>query len=147
MTIVDNTSDVFATEVRYHKSCWKNYTRPVGLLCDDNQNSHIRNVEILEVKQMLKHAQKVILELNEPRTLLGLLENNLNNFEILTNSVKSAAIKTLTQKEFGDDVRFHLQYQRNQSTLVYDNRAGFSYIEAAIYSWGVSDERSSKLSE
>ena len=45
VTVADNTSDVFAAEVRCHKSCWKNYTRPVGLLCDDNQNSYIHNVE------------------------------------------------------------------------------------------------------
>ena len=40
-------------------------TQDHGLLCDD-----VHNVEILKVKQMfLKHLQKVILELNEPRTL------------------------------------------------------------------------------
>ena len=50
ITVADNASDVFAPEVRYHKSCWKNYTTPVGLLCDDDQNSHNHNVEILDVK-------------------------------------------------------------------------------------------------
>ena len=65
ITVVGDTSDVFvAAEVRYHKNCSKNYTRTVDLLCDDDQNSHIHNVEILEVNQMfLKHVQKVILEL------------------------------------------------------------------------------------
>ena len=46
IAVVDNISDVFAAEVRYHKSCWKKYTRPVRLLCDDDQNSHIHIVEI-----------------------------------------------------------------------------------------------------
>ena len=120
--------------------------RPVGLLCDDDQNSHIQNVEIFEVKQMLlKHLQKIILELNEPRTLQGLLEDYntiLHNFGFPTNSVKFAAIKTLIQKEFGDDVGFHLRYQRNRSTLAYNNSAGGNYIEAVgIYSWGVDDEQ------
>ena len=80
----------------------------VGLLCDGNQNSHIHNLEIFEIKQMfLKHVQKVILELNEPRTFRGLLkdyETILLNFGLRTNSVKSAAIKAPIQKEFGDDV-------------------------------------------
>ena len=34
-----------------------------------------------------------------------------------------------------------MQYHRNQSTLAYDNGEGGGYIEAAIYSWGVSDEQ------
>ena len=34
-----------------------------------------------------------------------------------------------------------MRYHRNQSTLVYDNRAGGSYIEAAIYFWVVNDEQ------
>ena len=92
----------------------------------------------------LKHVQKVILELNEPRTLQGLLEDcktNLHNFGFPTNSVKYAAIKTLVQNEFGDDVGFDLWYHRNQSTLIYDNREEGSYIEAAIYFWVVSDEQ------
>lgn len=137
ITIVDNIFDVFAAEVQYHKSCWKNYTR---LLCDDDHNSHIHNVEILEAKKMfLKHVQKVNLELQEPRTLQGLAEDYktvLHNFGFSTNSLKSEALKTLIQKEFEDDVRFHLQHHRNQSTLVYDNRAGGDCIEAAIYSCG-----------
>ena len=92
----------------------------------------------------LKHIQKVIPELHEPRTLQDLLEDYktiLHNSGFPTNSVKSAAIKTLMQKEFGDDVGFHLQHHRNQSTLVYDNRAGVCHIEAAIYSLGVSHKQ------
>ena len=59
----------------------------------------------------LKHVQKVILELNKPRTLQGLLKDYktiLHNFGFPTNSVKSAAINILIQKEFGDHVGFHL---------------------------------------
>ena len=85
----------------------------------------------------LKHVRKVILELNERRTLQWLLEDYktiLHNFGFSTNSVKSAAIKTLIPKEFGDDVGFHLRYHRNQSTLVYDNRTGGSYIETGLQS-------------
>ena len=110
ITVIDNTADVFVAEVQYHKFCWKNYQFPrsVGLLCDGSQNSHIHNLEIFEIKQMfLKHVQKVILELNEPRTFRGLLKDYktiLLNFGLRTNSVKSAAIKALIQKEFGDDV-------------------------------------------
>ena len=65
----------------------------------------------------------------------------LHNFGFPTNSVKSAAIKTIIQKEFGDDIEFHSRYLTTQSTLVYGNKAGGCYIEAAIYSWGLSDEQ------
>ena len=47
ITVIDNTSEVW-----YGKSCWKIYTRLDGLLCDYDQNSHIHNAEIPEVKEM-----------------------------------------------------------------------------------------------
>ena len=65
----------------------------------------------------------------------------LHNFGFPTNSIKSAAIKTIIQKEFGDDIEFHSRYLTTQSSLVYGNKARGCYIEAAIYSWGVSDEQ------
>ena len=92
----------------------------------------------------LKHVQKIILELNEPKTLQELLEDSkaiLHNFGFPTKSVKSAVIKTLIQNEYGDNVGFHLRYHRNQSALVYDKRAAGSYTEAAICSWGVIYEQ------
>ena len=60
ITVIDNTA-VFAAEVRYHKSYWKNYTRPVGLLCNDHQSSHMYNVEILQVKRIFSKNVKICL--------------------------------------------------------------------------------------
>ena len=43
-------------------------------------------------------------------------------------------------KEFGDSIGFHIRQQRNMSELVYDVAVGGTYIKAAIFSWGISDE-------
>ena len=47
----------------------------------------------------------------------------------------------MLQKEFKDQPGFHNRLLKNQSTLVYDTKAGGSYVEAAINSWGISDEK------
>ena len=47
----------------------------------------------------------------------------------------------MLQNEFKDKIGFHARFHKNQSTIVYDAPAGGSYIEAAIYSWGISDEQ------
>ena len=52
--------------------------------------------------------------------LSGLLEDYktiLQDLGFPTNSVKCGTIKTIIQKEFGDDVGFQLQYRTNPSTL------------------------------
>ena len=81
--------------------------------------------------------------MNEPRTLQGLLldYNQMAanfGFDSLT---KSSTIKQMLQNEFKGQLGFHDRFHKNQSTIVYDASAGGSYIEAAIYSWGVSDEQ------
>jgi len=82
--------------------------------------------------------------MNEPRTLNGLLldyQNMMSNFGLSIYSIKTSRIKELLINEFKDKIGFHKRYQRNQSTIVYDASQGSSFIEAAIYTWGVSDEQ------
>ena len=47
----------------------------------------------------------------------------------------------MIQDEFQEKIGFHDCYHKNKSTIVYNKSAGGSYIESAIYSWGVSDEQ------
>ena len=70
----DTTPDPFATEIRYHRSCWKKHTKPCyNSSLDDNQ-IHLQEVRLTEVQQMFfKHVYTVVLEMNEPRTLQELL--------------------------------------------------------------------------
>ena len=140
LTLIDATPDPFATEIRYHRSCWKKHAKPCyGSSLDDNQ-THLQDVRLTEVQQMFfKHVRTVVLEMNEPRTLQGLLldynEMRKNfGFESVT---QTSTIKKILQKEFKDKIGFHDRFHKNQSTIVYDTSAGGSYIEAAIYSWGV----------
>ena len=109
-------------------------------------NIHLQSyVRLAEVRQLfLKHVHKVILDLNESRTLQGLLldyNNILHNFGYDESSPRSSTIKQMIKKEFKNKIGFHDRFVKNTSTLVYNASAGGSYIEAAINSWGVSDEQ------
>ena len=44
-------------------------------------------------------------------------------------------------KEFKSNTGIHDRFVKNTSTIVYNASAGGSYIEAAINSWGISDEQ------
>ena len=47
----------------------------------------------------------------------------------------------MIEKEFKNKIGLHDSFVKNISTIVYNASAGGSYIEAAINSWGVSDEQ------
>ena len=113
LTVITNTKDPFAVEIRYHRSCWKKLISPI--YHEDNnsiQNIHLQSyVHLAEVCQLfLKHVQKVILDFNEPRTFQGLLldyNNILHNFSYDESSTKSSTIKQMIKKEFKNNIGFH----------------------------------------
>eukprot|EP00794_Sanderia_malayensis_P017851 gene17851-19634_t len=145
LAVIRCTPDPFAAEIRYHKSCWKKYISPTYSWESNDQRFHLQDVHLSEVKEMFfSHVRKVVIEMNEPRTLKGLLldyENMLRNFGFDTNTTKTSTIKNMLQKEFDDKIGFHNRYHKNMSTIVYDTSSGGSFIEAAMYSWGVDDEQ------
>ena len=68
-------------------------------------------VHLAEVRQLfLKHVHKVISDLNEPRTLQGLLldyNNILHNFGYDKSSTKSSTTKQVIEKKFKNKIGFH----------------------------------------
>ena len=146
LAVIDAVNDLFASEIMYHRSCWKKYIRP---LCDseecDDSRLHLQNVRFVEVHHMIfQHIRSSVLQMHEPRTLQGLLQdyNNLmRNYSFDVLSIKTSRIKQLLKEQFGNKLGFHDRYHKNQSTIVYDTTARGSYIEAAINFWVVSDEQ------
>lgn len=132
--------DPFAYEVRYHKPCWLRY---VHSSTEDDQENNENDQRNLIQKRMFDHVRSVIFEEKEPRSLTGLLwdYNILLESSHLPTCEQTIQLKTLLIKEFGEDIGFHVRYHRNKGTIVYDASAGGSYIEAAINSWGVSDNQ------
>ncbi len=144
LAVIAATLDPFATEIYYHRSCWKKYTRQT-YETTDSTTLNVQNVRITEVNEIFfQHVRKVVLEFNEPRTLQGVLldyRNIADNFGFSTEGLKTSKIKQMLADQFPDQLGFHNRYQKNQSTLVYDVREGGSFIEAAIYSWVISNEQ------
>lgn len=139
---IAGVTDPFATEVRYHCACWKKYVKITYNQAEkSDSSSHILCMEQAE-KEMLQHVRKVILEDNEPRSLNGLLwdYNQLLEGKDLPSCEQAVQVKNLITKEFGSEIGFHVRYHRNKGTIVYDARSAGSYVEAAINSWGLSDE-------
>lgn len=145
LALMDSNPDPFASEFRYHRSCWKKYILPMYNHTKDDYQLHLQQVRLSEVREMFfQHVRMVIFEQHEPRTLQGLLsdyKNLLKNFGFDTSGKKSSTIKDMLHNEFHSQIGFHERFRKNESTLVYDTSAGGTYIEAAIYSWGVSDEQ------
>ncbi len=142
LAVIAATPDPFATEIYYHRSCWKKHVRPTYEV-NESTSIQVQNVRITEVSEMFfQHVRKVILEMNEPRTLQGLLldyRNIVDNFGFSTEGIKTSKIKKMLADQFSNQLGFHDRYHKNQSTLVYDVREGGTFIEAAINSWGVSN--------
>ena len=147
LTVIANTTDPFAVEIGYHRSCWKKYISQIYHEDKNSmQNIHLQSyVHLAEVCEMVfKDVHRVILDLNELRTLQGLLldyNNIMHNFGYDESITKSSTIKQMIVKEFKNKIGFHDRFVKNTSTIVYNASTGGSYIEAAINSWGVNDEQ------
>ena len=93
LAVIDAVNDPFASEIRYHRSCWKKYIRPLydSEECDDSK-LHLQNVRFVEVQHMFfQHIHSSVLQMHEPRTLQGLLQdyNNLmRNYGFDVSSIK-----------------------------------------------------------
>lgn len=142
LALIEATPDPFATEIRYHRSCWKQYIRPSY---NNDDSLHLQErVSLTEVQQMFfERVRTTVLSMNEPRTLEGLL---LDYNQIKRNNGMEAMngtgnVKKMLQTEFKDKIGFHDRFHKNQSTIVYNTSAGGSFVEAAIYAWGISDEQ------
>ena len=87
--------------------------------------------------------QRTVCQLNEPWTLEGLLNDDhkfLFDLRGEEKVYKAFYIKTLISEEFKDQVIFHNQYQKNESTLVFSRCGGGSFLESALNSWGLPIE-------
>ena len=132
VTFIATCDDPYAVEVRYHASCWKKY------ITYKEMELPLQNVRLGEVKMWLK---EVLLEASEPRPLKTLLTDYnslLQNFNIETIT-KTATSKKMLEEEFGD--RIHERKQRNLSAIVYNKMECGNLIDAALDSFGISDDQ------
>ena len=133
----------FGLEIRYHRKCWYDnvkYRKPLT----DEGSQHLQYVNFREAQVIFfEFVQQVIFTYHEFRTLQSLLRDYIR---IISNyghdsNIKSNYVKQILIKEFGDNIAFYEQPQRNLSDIVYDNNAAGSYVEAALLSLGISDDQ------
>ena len=140
--LVDSISDVFAADVRYHHSCWMKYI--TNNLVDSTTSMHLQNVTQSEMRNIFfRKVDSVIFGSHEIRTLQSLLEDYKQvslEYGFSVGSMKTSYVKELLVEEYGESIGFHATSRRS-SEFVYDRKAGGSYIDAALNSFGISDEQ------
>ena len=133
--------DPFAADIHYHKRCWDKY---ISNISTKKRRKHVQGVTSKEVDAVfIDNVQRTICQLNEPRTLKGLLNdyhNFLFNLRGEEKVYKTSYIKTLISEEFKDQIIFRNRYQKNESTLVFSRCGGGSFLESALNSWGLPIE-------
>ena len=96
-----------------------------------------------EVKiMMINHIKDNIFVRNELRTLVNLLHDYnqlLRNFNVEPIESTSTLI-TMIEAEFGETVGFYQGIQKNQSWTVYDKTESDTLLDAALFSFGISDD-------
>ena len=143
LALIDECNDPFAREIRYHPACWRTYVGE-SYKKPSSYELPLQNMREQEVRQLFfAHVKEAILVDNEPRTMKGLLSdyNHLLSNYNFPNCDRTSYLKKILEDEFGSRIGFHERYHRNKSTIVYDTSKGGSYIEAAIHSWGISDDQ------
>ena len=137
--LVDSTPDPFAADILYHHSCWTNY------ILNQYGDTHIQNVNLDDARKLFfKHVDEVIFQQREIRPLQCLLSDYkliVGDYGYEVGEMKSSYLKEILMKEYGQSIGFKERPQKNQSEWVYDVASGWSYIDAAIHSTGISDEK------
>ena len=105
--------DPFAADIHYHKRCWDKY---ISNISTKKRQEYAQGVTSKEVDAVLiDHVQRRVCQLNESRTLKGLL-NDYHNFLFDLRGEekvqKTSYIKTLISEKFKDQIIFHNRYQK-----------------------------------
>ena len=137
-TFIASCTDPMASQVRYHKSCWMKYV--CGGSQKKQEDYHVDENQAKEI--FLNHVRNIIFEENEPRTLKGLLQdfNQILDDNDCEKCQRTSIVKEMLENEFGNRIGFHMRSQVNQSWIVFDVSKGGNFIEAALNSWGISDD-------
>ena len=141
--------DYTAIEIRYHPKCWTNNVRKWQNMNRNKKRQMVREktVSLREVQALfMDHVREVIFQEHEMRSLQTLL-NDYKDMRYTsghiygTEGLKSAYVKELLLKEFGDKIGCHQRPRLSFSEIVYDTSGGGPYIESAITSFGISDQQ------
>jgi len=137
--LIDCAADnPYALEIRYHHKCWLKYVHNYQRMSEDN-------VTLCEAQSIFfDHIRAVIFEEHELRSLQSLLQDYgsiISRYGFPTSGVKSSYIKEIPTREFESREGFYSRPQKNLSELVYDASGSVSYVEAALFSIGISNEQ------
>ena len=140
VTFIYTSNDPFATEIRYHPNCWRKY------ITYSERNIFFGIYLITRYKEvkiiMVNHIEDTIFVRNELRTLVSLLHDYnqlLRNFNFKPIE-RTSTLKTMMEAEFGETVGFYQGIQKNQSWTIYDKTESDTLLDAALFSFGISDD-------
>ena len=136
---ISGLSDIYASDIRYHKKCWRDN------IINAQRLSHLQSVSLEEARSLFfKHVDSVIFEEHEIRTLQSMLSDykaKVSDFGYNVGDIKSSYLKQLLIDEYGNNIGFKERNSKNQSEWVYDANGGGDYIECAVNSLGISTDQ------
>ena len=108
------------------------------------EDCHLQNINIDSARKLfLRHADEVIFRNREIRQFQRLLSDYklvVGDYGLAVGDVKSGYLKQLLRKGYGEQIGFKEPRQKNLK-WVYDVTGAGSYIDAALYATGSSDEQ------
>ncbi|CAB3995671.1 Hypothetical predicted protein [Paramuricea clavata] len=106
---------------------------------------YLQNVCLSEARSLFfRHVDSIVFANCEIRSLQSLLANHkriVSDYGYAVGDIKSSYLKDLLINEYQDTIGFKERSEVNKSMWVYDVGGGGNYIEAAISSFGISDEQ------
>lgn len=93
--LIETTTDPFAADILYHKTCWDKYISNKPLT--DGDKLHLQNVSLSEARSLFfRHVDEVIFKQHEIRTLQSLLleyKTIVSNHGYQVGDMKSSYLK------------------------------------------------------
>ena len=106
---------------------------------------HQQNLTYSEMKQtFFKRVDQIILQSVNFRSLQLLLHEYrqiAREYGFDMDKLKSSLVKEVLIKEYRDDIGFHERPEKKKSEFMYDTKGGGNYVEAALNSFGITDEQ------
>ena len=132
--------DTIAMDIKYHRSCYKNYVRPKQLAKLEEQNcleederSESYNNAFIKVKEFVGEDVFTAVKAIPMSVLMEKYTSLLAEEGIDAMAYRSSKLKNRLVRGFGTSLSFHWPLNRNQSEIVYSSEVKTGEVEETVF--------------
>jgi hypothetical protein len=133
--------DTIALEIRYHRSCYKDYVRQETLTKLEDKSCEIEDSSTecykIAFEEVHKFVQREVIigeKVVNMSTLLELFISQLSQQDIESSTYRSSKLKQRLRRSFADYLSFRQPSAQNQAELVFSSSIGKGEIIENMYS-------------